>query len=91
MLWTKGLVSTSADLFFFNIWISHRKRLLCSVAFVSFHISIGSGETDRFSVSDEGFAPFPMCRSVLVGALEAQSPYSAPAREVRMGKNISAK
>ena len=36
---------------------------------MSFHISIGSGATDRFSVSDGLFGPFPMCSSVLVMCL----------------------
>ena len=37
-----------------------------SVAIVRLHISDRGGDTDPFSIADEIFGPFPMCRSVLV-------------------------
>ena len=43
-----------------------RRRFLTSVADEGLHISSEGGYTDCFSISDGGFGPVLMCRSVLV-------------------------
>lgn len=42
------------------------QRIKISIAIERLHISDRGGDTDPFSVADEGFGPFPMYCSVLV-------------------------
>ena len=60
-------------------WRPHRKRFLASVTDEGLHISDRGGDTDPFSVAEEVFGPFPMCRSVLVTVLPLHTTVLPPA------------